>query len=239
MAWAARLAAPRAEEALPLRSLLAAITGAASGSHRADERVQSRTSTDWPWIFVWRTSRLPPVPVTRFCVESMSTKARTSAPAAAAPGPGAGPAVPGGPSRSAGRCPGVAATGATERGRGTDPAEQHVLAPCRSRPMSSMLPPRRLCPRPAGRPPGARSPRTPAWPDMPLEQLRQAARSARAITGTRPPCDTIGHRTRHWSARAYATSHCEVSSRHGRWERRTTIIRVQRAPFAFRRRNHH
>ena len=54
MAWAARLAAPRAEEALPPRSLVAAITGAASGVLTAAMSAFSpRTSTDLPWIFVW------------------------------------------------------------------------------------------------------------------------------------------------------------------------------------------
>ena len=54
MAWTARLAAPRAEEAFPPRSLVAAITGAASGVLTAPMSAFSpRTRTDLPWIFVW------------------------------------------------------------------------------------------------------------------------------------------------------------------------------------------
>ena len=54
MAWAARLAAPRDEGAFPPRSLVAAITGAASGVLTAAMSAFSpRTSTDLPWILVW------------------------------------------------------------------------------------------------------------------------------------------------------------------------------------------
>jgi hypothetical protein len=47
-------AAPRAEEALPPRSLVAAITGAASGVQMvAASTFRPRTSRLLPWIFVW------------------------------------------------------------------------------------------------------------------------------------------------------------------------------------------
>jgi hypothetical protein len=53
MARAARLAAPRAEAALPPRSLVAAITGAAIGVLMvAASAFRPRTSSDFPWIFV-------------------------------------------------------------------------------------------------------------------------------------------------------------------------------------------
>ncbi len=53
MACAARLAAPRAEAALPPRSLVAAITGAESGVLIVAASVfRPRTSSDLPWIFV-------------------------------------------------------------------------------------------------------------------------------------------------------------------------------------------
>jgi len=53
MACAARLAAPRAEAALPPRSLVAAITGADSGVLTvAASAFRPRTSSDLPWIFV-------------------------------------------------------------------------------------------------------------------------------------------------------------------------------------------
>ena len=53
MARTARLAAPRAEAALPPRSLVAAITGAASGVLiTAASAFRPRTSSDFPWIFV-------------------------------------------------------------------------------------------------------------------------------------------------------------------------------------------
>jgi hypothetical protein len=54
MAWAARLAAPRAEAAFPPRSLVAAITGAAIGVlMTAASAFRPRTSSDFPCIFVW------------------------------------------------------------------------------------------------------------------------------------------------------------------------------------------
>ena len=54
MAWAARLAAPRAEAAFPPRSRVAAITGADSGVLiTAASAFRPRTSSDFPWIFVW------------------------------------------------------------------------------------------------------------------------------------------------------------------------------------------
>jgi hypothetical protein len=53
-AWAARPSAPRAEGAFPPRSLVAAITGAASGVLTAAISAFSpRTRADFPWIFVW------------------------------------------------------------------------------------------------------------------------------------------------------------------------------------------
>jgi hypothetical protein len=53
MACAAMLAAPRAEGALPLRSLVAAITGAQSGVlMTAVSAFSPLTSSDFPWIFV-------------------------------------------------------------------------------------------------------------------------------------------------------------------------------------------
>jgi len=51
---AANDAAPREEAALPPRSLVAAITGAASGVLMVAASVFSpRTSRLFPWIFVW------------------------------------------------------------------------------------------------------------------------------------------------------------------------------------------
>ena len=53
IARAARLAAPRAEAALPPRSLVAAITGADSGVLMvAASAFRPLTSSDFPWIFV-------------------------------------------------------------------------------------------------------------------------------------------------------------------------------------------
>ncbi len=53
MARAARLAAPRAEAALPPRSRVAAITGAAIGVlMTAASAFSPRTSSDLPWILV-------------------------------------------------------------------------------------------------------------------------------------------------------------------------------------------
>ena len=54
MASAANLAAPRAEFALPPRSRVAAITGAASGVLMvAASAFSPRTSRLLPWILVW------------------------------------------------------------------------------------------------------------------------------------------------------------------------------------------
>jgi hypothetical protein len=54
MAPAANLAAPRAGFALPPRSRVAAITGAASGVLMvAASAFSPRTSRLLPWIFVW------------------------------------------------------------------------------------------------------------------------------------------------------------------------------------------
>jgi hypothetical protein len=48
------LAAPRADAALPPRSLVAAITGADSGVlMTAASAFRPLTSSDLPWIFVW------------------------------------------------------------------------------------------------------------------------------------------------------------------------------------------
>ena len=53
MARAVRLAAPRAEAALPPRSRVAAITGADSGVLMvAASAFRPRTSSDLPWILV-------------------------------------------------------------------------------------------------------------------------------------------------------------------------------------------
>ena len=53
MACVVRLAAPRAEAALPPRSLVAAITGADSGVLTvAASAFSPRTSSDFPWILV-------------------------------------------------------------------------------------------------------------------------------------------------------------------------------------------
>ena len=54
IACAAMLAAPRAEAAFPPRSRVAAITGAAIGVlMTAASAFRPRTSSDFPWIFVW------------------------------------------------------------------------------------------------------------------------------------------------------------------------------------------
>lgn len=54
MVSAARLAAPRAEAALPPRSRVAAMTGADSGAEITPaSTLRPLTSTDLPAIFVW------------------------------------------------------------------------------------------------------------------------------------------------------------------------------------------
>ena len=54
IAWAAMLAAPRAEAAFPPRSLVQAITGAAIGVLiTAASAFRPLTSSDFPWILVW------------------------------------------------------------------------------------------------------------------------------------------------------------------------------------------
>ena len=88
----------------------------------------------------------------------------------------AGPAAPGRPSRAAGRCPRYRSAGATRAWTGRGPRRTATsMAPCRSRPMSSML--SAPAAMPATRQPTFRSrvhPALAAGPDVLREQSRQA-----------------------------------------------------------------
>jgi hypothetical protein len=151
-----------------------------------------RTRTDLPWILVWPNCA-PCWPARRPVSASIRRRRRPGhpPPGAAAPGPGASPAAPGRPSRPAGRCLRRSSAGATQRGRGADPAEQHAMAPCRSRPISSIESAPAVMP--ATRHPifrWALTPHSPPGRTCSASSSGRAARSTRAITGTRPPCDT-------------------------------------------------
>jgi hypothetical protein len=82
IASATRVAAPRAEPALPPRSLAVATTGAASGVLMvAASTFSPRTSNDFEAILAWPNAAPCLVaPYTRRCTESTSTKTSVSAP---------------------------------------------------------------------------------------------------------------------------------------------------------------
>ena len=100
-------AAPRAEAALPPRSRVAAITGAATGVLIvAASAFRPRTSRCLPWILVWpNAAPCFLCPQTRFCIESMSTNATASLPGSSGRGGPGPPAAAGSPSPPAARCP--------------------------------------------------------------------------------------------------------------------------------------
>ena len=135
--------------------------------------------------------------------------------------------------------PGIGAQVRTERGRGADPAEQpvhravpqhvHVIDRIRARGhpgdqardlqmrVDAALAARR---------------------DVLRDQVARPARSARAITGTRPACDTRFGSSNDACvfARLCNNRTCKVSSRTGNWKRQTTpILPGQRAPFTLTR----
>ena len=195
MARAARLAAPRAEAALPPRSLVAAITGADSGVLIVGgQRVQAPDQQRFPLdLRVPEPRALLLVPVDAFLhrVDIDERQHIRAGQQRRLPRP-APPGTPGPPSPAGDVAPGIRAQVRAQRGRGADPAEQdvHRAVPQQVHVIDAV---------------GARGhardqardfqvrvdPALAARRDVLRDQARRARpAAASAITGTRPACDT-------------------------------------------------